>query len=168
MIDITDSDAGPSQSRSMREREALFGALAALPDELQRTLQGHSPESLTRPASDGGWGVVENLCHLRDWEEVFLERAHAIVEQERPLLPAYDDELWSIERDYRGQDPTRTLGQFRELRTRLMALLTGLDQAAWSRIGQHASFGEISLHWLANHICDHGEEHLQQIRDALG
>ncbi len=151
----------------MREREALIAALAALPDELQRTLQGHSSESLTRPASDGGWGVVENLCHLRDWEEVFLERAHAIVEQERPLLPAYDDELWSIERDYRGQDPARTLGQFRELRTRLMTLLTGLDQSAWIRTGQHASFGEITLDWLANHICDHGEEHLKQIREAL-
>lgn len=167
MIDPTDSHPPPRESSSMRERDALIDALAALPDELKRTLHGHSPDALTRPASDGGWGVVENLCHLRDWEEVFLERAHAIVEQERPLLPAYDDELWAIERDYRGQDPARTLDQFRELRTRLVTLLTGLDQAAWDRTGQHASFGEITLHWLANHICDHGEDHLKQIREAL-
>lgn len=154
-------------STIMGRPEALILALAALPVDLERTLQGHSAEALLRPASDGGWGVVENLCHLRDWEEVFAERVEAILHQERPWLPAFDDELWAIERDYRGQNPARVLDRFRELRSRLVDQLTGLPSAAWTRTGEHEVHGLISLEWLIDHVRDHGEQHLAQIRDAL-
>ena len=29
------------------------------------------------------------------------------------------------------------------------------------------SFGDVTLHWLADHMCDHDQEHLDQARDAL-
>ena len=147
--------------------DSLVDDLAALPDELAQTVAGRPPEALVRPASDGGWGVVENLCHLRDWEAIFLERARAIVEQENPDLPAYDDELWAIERDYRGQDPERVLQQLRGLRGQLVELLRGLPPEAWPRRGRHAIHGDITLRWLVEHVRDHGEGHLVQIREAL-
>lgn len=151
-----------------RTREAILTALAAYPDELARLVfAGGDPEALMRPASDGGWGVVEILPHLRDWEEIFLDRARAIVEQDRPHLPAYDDELWAIERDYRGQDPHATFEHFRELRSRLVDYLRALPPEAWDRVGEHGAFGEITLQWMANHVVDHDQEHLQQARDAL-
>ena len=152
---------------SPRTREAILAALAAFPEELARTLDGQPTEALVRPASDGGWGVIENLCHLRDWEEIFLERARSIAEQDRPHLPAYDDELWAIERDYRGQDPHQTFEHFRELRSRLVDFLGELPPDAWSRVGDHGLYGEISLEWMLDNICAHDEEHLTQIREAL-
>jgi hypothetical protein len=151
----------------MRSREAILSGLTAFPEEMARLMSGQSPETLMRPGSDGGWGVIEILCHLRDWEEIYLDRAHAIVEQERPHLPAFDDELWAIERDYRGQDPHQTFEHFRELRTRLVELLQSLPAEAWARVGDHGLHGEISLQWLANQIVNHDEEHLIQARDAL-
>ena len=157
----------PSADAASDAHDALVAALAAFPEDLARSLAGHPKEALVRPASDGGWGVVENLCHLRDWEQIFLERARAIVERERPELPAYDDELWAIERDYRGQDPARVLDQLRDLRGELVALLRGLPADAWSRVGVHGLHGEITLRWLAEHVREHGEEHLAQLREAL-
>ena len=151
-----------------RNPEAVLAALGAFPDELGRAIDGYAPEDLVRPGQDGGWGVVEVLAHLRDWEEIFLDRARAIVEQEHPYLPAYDDELWPIERDYRGQNPLRTLEHFRELRGRLMAFLQGLPAEAWRRVGNHGMYGEISLLWLANHMVEHDQKHLEQVRDVLG
>ena len=147
--------------------EALLQALAALPEDLARVVAGRPLDELVRPASDGGWGVIENLCHLRDWEEIFLERARAIVERERPDLPAFDDDLWAIERDYRGQDPGRVLERFRELRAQLVEFLAGLPAAAWQRRGVHAVHGEITLRWLIEELREHGEAHLAQIRQAL-
>ncbi len=120
-----------------------------------------------RPASDGGWGVVEILPHLRDWEEIYLDRAHAIVEQDNPGLPGYDDELWAIERDYRGQDPRATFEHFRQMRADLVGFLRSLAPETWSRRGEHGYYGEITLQWMADHICDHDQEHLRQVRDAL-
>jgi hypothetical protein len=167
MAGTADPGLTRDHAASTREREAIVAELGAFPEELGRALDGQPPEALVRPASDGGWGVIENLCHLRDWEEIFLERARAIVAHDRPHLPAYDDELWAIERDYRGQDPGETFEHFRELRERLVAFLAELPEAAWARTGDHAVLGEVSLRWLTNHMCDHDEEHLTQIREAL-
>ncbi len=147
--------------------DALVDVLAAMPDNLDRLLHGQPDEALVRPASDGGWGAVENLAHMRDWEEIFLERARAIVAEDRPHLPAYDDELWAIERDYRSQDPRQIGEQFRALRSQLVAFLRGLPAEAWERSGDHDAYGEITLRWMINHICEHDEEHLAQVREAL-
>jgi hypothetical protein len=158
---------GAPANGTARSREAILSALTAFPEELGRLINGQPPEALMRPGSDGGWGVIEILCHLRDWEEIYLDRAQAIVQQDRPHLPAFDDELWAIERDYRGQAPQQTFEQFRELRRQLVELLQSLPAEGWARVGDHAHHGEISIQWLANHIVNHDEEHLTQARDAL-
>ncbi|MDQ3781020.1 MAG: DinB family protein [Chloroflexota bacterium] len=146
----------------------LVRSLAGFPAEVERALDGRPREDLLKPASDGGWGVVENLCHLRDWEEVFLHRLHQVLKEDHPVLPVYDDELWAIERDYRGEDPTKVFEQFRATRKELVSQLEGLDDDGWNRTGQHQSRGDVSVRWLAESVLDHGETHLAQIHDALG
>jgi hypothetical protein len=151
-----------------RSPEEIVSLLEAYPDELARVIAGaDDPEALIQPASDGGWGVVEILPHLRDWEEVYFERLSRVVAEDSPYLPGFDDSLWSIERDYRGQDPNATFDDFRALRERTVELLRSLPADAWGRTGEHGYYGEISLQWLANHIVEHDLEHLQQTRDAL-
>ena len=155
-------------TNALRTREDLLATLAAFPDELSRIVfKDHDSNSLMRPASDGGWGVVEILPHLRDWEEIYLERAHRLVEEDHPHLPGYDDELWSIERDYRGQDPGETMADFRRLREEHVEFLRALPPETWNRPGTHGYYGEITLQWMENHVSDHDQEHLQQVRDAL-
>ncbi|MGH2535275.1 MAG: DinB family protein [Thermomicrobiales bacterium] len=155
-------------TKTLRTRETILTELGGFPDEFRRlVLGGHDLDDLLRPAKDGGWGVVEVLPHLRDWEEIYLERVRLLVEEETPHLPAYDDALWAIERDYRGQDPHETFAGFRELRGQLVAMLNRLPAVAWERRGEHGVFGAVTLHWLANHVCDHDMEHLQQALDAL-
>jgi len=156
-----------SRTDRARSNEELARALATFPDELERTLSGRPREDLVKPASDGGWGVVENLCHLRDWEEVFLGRIHQVLEEDQPRLPVYDDELWAIERDYRGQDPHQALEQFRASRRKVVALLENLPDSAWNRTGHHESQGDVTVRWLAESILRHGESHIAQIHDAL-
>jgi proteasome lid subunit RPN8/RPN11 len=146
---------------------SLEVSLGGFPTELERALEGYAQPALLRPASDGGWGVVENLCHLRDWEEVFLHRIETMLEQDNPALPALDDDLWAIERDYRGQEPKQALSELRKLRVRLLELLEGLPEDAWGRTGIHGMHGVVTIQWLVERLHDHGAEHLAQIRDAL-
>lgn len=158
---------GGPVSDEQRPPEVVLPQLAGFPEEVTRAISGYSREALVRPGRDGGWGVVEILAHLRDWEEIFFARSQAIVEQDYPYLPAYDDDLWPIERDYRGQDPLKTLDQFRELRGRHVAFLQGIPIEAWQRLGNHGHLGEISLLWMANHMVEHDRGRLEQIRDVL-
>lgn len=159
---------GEPVTKALRSRDTILAELAALPVEFDRlVLRPYDRETLAQPAADGGWGVVEILPHLRDWEAIYFERARAIVEEEDPRLPAQDDSLWAIERDYRSQDPFETLAELSEMRERLVAFLTDLPPDAWERTGEHSAYGRITLHWLANHLCDHDREHLQQALDAV-
>lgn len=161
------AEVNVTHAPSERTPDEVMAALANFPDELERLTADQSDEALMRPARDGGWGVVEVLPHLRDWEEVYLHRIQMILDHERPDLPAHDDDLWAIERDYRGQDPYFTVKHFRELRGQSVERLSLASPDAWGRTGQHAVHNEITLLWLANNMCDHDREHLEQIRDAL-
>ena len=156
------------QDQTLRSREEILRALEHFPTEFRRSvLESADREALLRPAFDGGWGVVEIIPHLRDWEAIYLDRAARILDEDRPALPGFDDTLWSIERDYRGQDPYETFAQFAAFRSEMVALLQAATPEQWERVGIHGVYGEITLQWMANHICDHDAEHLQQAREAL-
>ncbi len=156
------------QDQVVRSRDEILHALEQFPTELKRLiLDPADKDALLKPAFDGGWGIVEILPHLRDWEEIYLDRIQAILTEELPSLPGFDDTLWSIERDYRGQDPYETFAAFAELRGQLVSQLKSATSADWDRLGVHGYYGEITLLWMANHICDHDDEHLQQAKDAM-
>lgn len=149
------------------EAAILLAELAEFPDDLARAIGDVPPEALRRPARDGGWGVIENLGHLRDWEEVFLARARAILAEDRPFLPAFDDALWEIEHGYREREPGALLTEFRELRRQLVGEVEGAPVEAWQREGMHELRGPLTLASLLSYLRDHDRGHLQQVRDAL-
>lgn len=156
-------------SPALRPEDAqLLRHLASFPDVLRQRLAGLSNEVLRRPARDGGWSVLENLCHERDWEEVFLARLRSVLTEDRPELPAFDDSLWEIERNYCAQDPSRVIDQFADLRREFVALLQAAPPEAWERVGIHGNHGPVDVRWLARHQRDHDKEHEDQIRDTLG
>ncbi len=159
---------GEPVTQALRSREAILAELASLPVEFDRlVVRPYDRETLIQPAADGGWGVVEILPHLRDWESIYFDRARAIVEEDSPRLMAQDDSLWAIERDYRSQNPANSLAELSEMRERLVAFLSDLPPGAWERTGHHSAFGEITLHVLMNQLCDHDREHLDRALDAV-
>lgn len=161
---MVDDQQGPIT----RSRDEILRALEQFPSEYKRLILDPSAKDvLLRPAFDGGWGIVEIIPHLNDWEEIFLDRIRSVLTEDNPALPGFDDTLWSIERDYRAQDPYETFAAFSSLRAQMVDVLRSADPADWERTGVHGYYGDITLHWLANHVCDHDDEHLQQSRDAL-
>ena len=148
--------------------ERIIAALTTFPEELTRLLADQPREALLAPASDGGLGVVELLPHLRDWEEIFLGRVDAMLTGDHPTLPAFDDELWAIERDYRGQDPDAVLRAFLGLRADLVEHLAHADEDSWHRTADHETYGEVNLLWLGSQIVASDTDHGTRIREALG
>ncbi|MBA2277248.1 MAG: DinB family protein [Chloroflexia bacterium] len=151
-----------------RSPEEILRAIAGYATELDRLVDGKPDEVLTQPAQDGGWGMVEIVSHLRDWEEVGHERLWMMLDQHHPRLTAYDDSLWAIERNYREQVPRQVLARFRELRAALVERVEVMDEADWDRGAVHPGRGEITIHWLLDRMVDHDAAHLEQARDVLG
>ena len=153
-------------TRTPEDRQ-LLRDLAAYPDRIRQLVAGKSLGKLREPARDGGWGVVDNLCHLRDWQQVFLERAQLIVSEDDPVLEALDDSLWEIERSYRSDDPSRALAEFAELRAEFVALLDAAEPDDWDRRGQHTLRGPLTLRMVGEHLREHDREHDRQLRNVV-
>lgn len=151
----------------LRDRTSVLSALGAILVDLDRLLEGKSREALAQAAHDGGWGMVEILPHLRDWEEVHHQRIGLMLSEESPILECLDDSLWSIEHDYSAQDPIKVVAQFRELRAELIAAATEFDDDAWSRTAVLDCVGKVDVHWVLNDICDRDVIQIAQARDLL-
>jgi hypothetical protein len=157
----------PSVNSDARSIPVILEDQRALVTEFDRLVAGKSREVLLQPDNDGGWGVVDIISHVLDWERVTHDRVHRILSEDRPYLPDFDDSLWAVEHNYRANDPDEVLTELREHRTALVEELEGLDEPEWSRIAELEDHGEITLQWLMNSVCDHDRKHLKQARDVL-
>ena len=162
---------GNGNDQADHAERAIGGILSALETvvvDFERLIADRSREDLRKPAQDGGWGVVEILPHLLDWEEITHDRVWRILAEDRPDLEEYDDSLWAIEHEYGSQDPHQVLRRFTALRRELVGRLRELDDAAWRRTALLGARGEVTLRWLLNTMVDHDATHLVQARDAIG
>src|SRR3989304_1455179 len=70
----------------------------------------------TRKERPGGWTASEVIGHLLDWERLFLERAHLVMEVDTPDLPfpPQDDEVKAGR--YNERNPYEVLQEWRQQR----------------------------------------------------
>jgi len=150
-----------------RSPGGILAALEAVPDDTGRLIADRSLEELQRPSQDGGWGVVEILAHLLDWEEITADRVARILDEERPELEEHDDSLWAIEHEYSSKDPVAVAERFIALRQDLVDRLRDLDEAGWERTARLGA-REVSLRTLLATLADHDAKHLAKAREVLG
>ena len=150
-----------------QQSQALIEQLRRYPDRLRGIIADTDDDELTRAGAGGGWGPVEVFCHLRDIDELFVERVTRMLTEDDPFIPVVDETLWPIERDYASQDPRVALDEFAERRARFVEILAGLTPEQWLRRGHHEESGEQTIFWYAQHATEHDAMHEQQLRDLL-
>ena len=118
---------------------------------------------LVRPAPDK-WSVQEVLAHLADVEEVGMRgRVAAIVEEENPTLPYFDQEARAIEYEYNKADPRKSLARLERQRRANLKWLRKLRPAQLKRVGVHEQVGEISAEEMITEWAFHDLGHLKQV-----
>ena len=65
--------------------------MALTPDELGAAIHDQSDAVLSRRPDPKNWAAKEVICHLRDTEEVFFMRFHAIVENDELKMYFHPD-----------------------------------------------------------------------------
>ncbi len=146
----------------------LMDALKATPETLTGLLLGISDvQASSAKGGDEDWSVVEVVCHLRDAEEISLQRLEAIRDQDNPLIAGYDQEALARDRNYKGSDLQSALSGFITFRQRLIATLTALTPEQWERSGRHNEIGRITISAHAVHKASHDAIHCAQIARQL-
>ncbi|MDX1994543.1 MAG: DinB family protein [bacterium] len=149
--------------------EKALRTLRKNPVILQGLLRDVSQEQAVA-ATDGpdGWRVLFVVCHLRDFETIFLERARRFLEEDTPHLARVDHEALMTQNDYAGQNLGEAFDEFVQRRRTFINVLEGLTESEWARRGVHPSFGEGSLLDFAINTGLHDLNHIEQIVRALG
>ena len=155
-----------------RTRANLIGLMQNTLKILGVFVDGTSQEVATtlRDPNDGekGWTVVEVVCHLRDFDEIFHRRARLMVEQEYPALPAYNHEQLVIERAYNQQDLRAVYGDLVRSRAEFVEFFHSLEEAQWQRSGVHAERGRFTMHDALVQVGQHDALHIEQMTRILG
>lgn len=145
--------------------------LAETPDALRRGIAGMSDLQLSTPEAPGKWSARQMLAHLADSELVGAFRFRMILAQDRPGIPAYDQDAWAGHLHYDQADVTAVLDTFAALRRANVLVLERATPEERQRVGIHAERGAESLHFLTQIYAGHDLRHLLQltrIRAAVG
>lgn len=148
----------------MVERPAeIIKALDAVPVTVRALTAGVDPEHARHRPEEGEWCIAEVLGHLVDVERYALARVRRIVTEHEPQLESFDHEQLAIDSGYRTIPVAESLTRHAELRAEHVALLRGLDDAAWDRTAVHAELGRMTLFDYLLHVTCEEVDHLAQI-----
>ena len=148
-------------------REQRLARMTRTPDDLAAAIRGHSEEALSRQPDAKNWAAREVVCHLRDTEELFMERFQMILAMDEPKLSGLNPDRWAEERQYLRNDVNGALAAFRKRREESLELLERLSPEAWQRAGVHATRGKFTLEDFVTLMTWHDDNHLDQLNRAL-
>jgi hypothetical protein len=153
-----------------RELLALLGdddpaqVLATTLAEFQERAGGLPDVLVTRRPQPGEWSVAELLGHLWDAELAYAFRARSILAQDRPQLPAYDQDAWAT----LARPPfAKLLASFAAMRSANLALIRATPADLWERAGIHAERGPTSFRVATDEIAGHARAHQLQLEQTI-
>jgi uncharacterized damage-inducible protein DinB len=114
-----------------------------------------------------GWTVTEVLCHLRDFELVFLERVTLTVTKDMPDLPFPNPDEFAAERRYNEEKPADALTAWQANRAKLMTFYKERQESDWERPAMHPKRGKMTLHDQLFLHPQHDSLHFEQLTRIL-
>ncbi len=133
------------------------------PTVLVRVIAQNPVELMRQRPFEGQWTPNEILGHLADSEWVFGYRLRAILTDDRPVLPSFDQDSWVARSNHNDHDPADLRELFRTLRVFNLSLWRGLSPADHERSGIHDKRGEESLGLMLRITAGHDLWHLEQM-----
>ncbi len=151
----------------MDDLQKLMKEMEKGPDLFAGAIRGISDGVLARRPDGKNWAAKEIICHLRDTEELFMNRLQTMIAMEDPKLLAADVARWAEERQYLRNEIQEALSAFRTRRAETLKFLRELTPEQWNRAGIHATRGRETLKDFVGIIPKHDVNHLEQLKRAL-
>ena len=151
----------------MATLEEHLARLERTPDDLAAAIAGAPDARLSKRPDGRSWCAKEVVCHLRDFEELFLAFFQAMLDLDDPAYSGGDPDRWAEDRQYLRNDTGEALAAFRRRRAESLAFLRHLRPADWDRGGVHPTRGRLTMREFAGLIAGHDDNHLDQLRRVL-
>jgi uncharacterized damage-inducible protein DinB len=149
----------------------LIDEYAAGPALLRQAVRGLTREQLLARPIEGKWTTQECVCHIADFEPVYVDRMTRVIAQEKPTYFGGDPDLYAAKLAYAARDVEEELNLIEGCRRHMVRILRSLPEAAFQRKGNHSEAGEQTLEKLLTNVTRHIPHHVEFIREkrkALG
>ena len=144
---------------------ALIDEYAAGPSELKRLVAGLTAEQVRARPVPGKWSTLEVVCHLADFEPVYLDRMKAILTQDKPTFFGRDETAFAAKFAYHQRDLAEELNLIESCRQSMTRILRTLPAADFQRPGIHSEAGAMSLEMLLRRFTNHLPPHARFIAE---
>lgn len=127
-------------------------------------LFGADPAALARSYAPGKWTMRQVLVHLADAETVLFDRLRRLLADDKPLLWAYDENLWAERLDYHHRDLAVAARLFASTREAVLELARAVPADRQQRAGVHSEAGRKTFAEVLAIVPAHNLHHLEQVR----
>ena len=130
-------------------------------------LAAFTPEQASRREAPGEWNVLEIVGHVVDVERVSGYRALRIARADPVMWTQVEFNGYAAAANFRDRPLEDIVAEYVAVRASSVALLRGLDAAAWERRAP-ADWTLRSVRAIAYNIAGHERHHLADIRRQHG
>ena len=158
-FDLMNSQAAASTWPS--DLQALLSKYEQGPKQLRDAISGISAIQMRTPAPPGNWSILQNVCHIADFELVYADRLKRVIAEDQPTLFGGDPDVFAAKLAYFQRDLEEELNLISAVRREVARILKTLNAADFQRVGIHSEAGALSLKQLLERIAGHIPHHLQ-------
>jgi len=149
----------------------LIDEYLAGPQKLRAAVAGMTAEQLDARPIPGKWSTKQVICHLADFEPVYVDRMKRVIAENEPTMFSGDPDLFAARLAYDQRDMSVELDFIALARKHMGAILRALKPGDFQRKGIHSEAGPITLEKLLTNIANHIPHHVKFVeekRAALG
>jgi hypothetical protein len=114
-----------------------------------------------------GWSVLYIICHLRDVETIFTDRARDLLASPGATFRVVPNDVLIEQGNYAEQDLRVALAEYSARRATFVALLEALADEQWLLAGTHPEQGPATLLDVAINAGLHDTDHTEQLVRVL-
>ena len=146
------------------ERQALIAQYANGYAEVAAALENFTNDELNAHPMPGKWSACEIVQHLAESEMNSALRIRRLLTEDNPLIPGYDQDVYSTRFSHNERDLAPALDAFRGARAITVPIITAMNETDWQRAGTHTESGPYAAaDWLRIY-ARHAHNHAAQIR----
>ena len=124
-------------------------------------------EILQESYAEGKWNVRYLLHHIVDAETVLYERIRRIIAEERPVIWAFDQDLWAENLHYQTKSLEKAKILFAAVREHIIDLADRHYDVRGGREYVHSEDGVGTLADEFDKVVWHAEDHLERIQEVI-
>jgi uncharacterized damage-inducible protein DinB len=141
---------------------AYLLALRHTPAILERILDDVPPSRYAERVSEDRFTLHEMVCHIADFEDIYIERMRAAIKQDGVEVPDVDEGLRAIEKQYDCRDLHKELEVFGNRRRDTITFLEELTEEDLAKKFTKEGIGTVTIAQYLAILSGHDLYHLEQ------